>query len=144
MDIEINKRVAKYRKRAGMKQWEVAERLDMKSSTYSQMERVGDISAERIRNLAEIFNVDVKDLLYGESSRHSPFPTVDPEKFVILPAPPNGMSYIPAHNTEASLIRIYRNDFTKENQKKICRLFDYLRKHKKTELNVEKIINTKL
>ena len=99
MDIEINKRVAKYRKKCRMKQFEVAELLDMKVSTYSQMERLGDISAERIRKLAEIFNIDVKKLLYGEDySTPEPAPIYDPEKFILLPIPTNGMSYMPVHN----------------------------------------------
>ena len=145
MDIEINKRVTKYRKKNGMKQYQVAEMLGMKLSSYSQMERLGDISAERIRKLAEIFNMDVRNLLYDENFPNpGPAPVYNPEKFILLPALTNGMSYMPVHNIESALITIYRNEFKKENQKQICELFDYLRKNKHTKIDIEKIKTAKI
>ena len=79
------------------------------------MERLGDISAERIRKLAEIFNIDVKKLLYGENySPPETDPVYDTENFVLLPIPTNGMSYMPVHNIESALISVYRNQFNKE------------------------------
>lgn len=134
MDIEINKRVLKYRKKSGMLQIDVAQALNMKLSTYSQMERLGDISAERIRKLADIFKIDVRVLLYGENFESTPSnstPNFPPDGFVLLPLPQSGMSYYPVHNIESSIISIYRNELTKENQKQICKLLDSLRKNKK-------------
>lgn len=62
----INKRVAHYRKLANLTQVETAERMGMKVSTYSQMERVGRISGERIVKLAAIFNIDPYLILHNE------------------------------------------------------------------------------
>ena len=62
----INKRVVHYRKLANLTQSETAEKMDMKLSTYSQMERVGKISGERIVRLSEIFNIDQYLLLHNE------------------------------------------------------------------------------
>lgn len=62
---EINRRVASCRKLAGFTQQDAAEKLGMKCSTYSQMERRGNISGERLAKLAEIFNVSVTYLLLG-------------------------------------------------------------------------------
>ena len=47
MDKLINQRIALYRKMANLTQTEVAEKMGMKCSTYSQMERKGSISSER-------------------------------------------------------------------------------------------------
>ena len=64
MSYTVNQRVAIYRKMANLTQTEAAERLGMKCSTYSQMERKGSISAERLLALADIFGVKPDVLLY--------------------------------------------------------------------------------
>ena len=63
---ELNKRIYTCRRLAELTQSEVAEKLGIKCSTYSQMERAGQISADRVFKLAEIFNVEPCYLYYGE------------------------------------------------------------------------------
>ena len=64
MSETINPRIALYRKLANLTQTEAAEKMGMKCSTYSQMERKGSISAERLLALADIFGVKPDVLLY--------------------------------------------------------------------------------
>ena len=49
-----------------MTQVELANVLDMKPSTYSQMERRGKISAYDLIRIAKVLNVSVSFLLFGE------------------------------------------------------------------------------
>ena len=64
MSETINQRIALYRKLANLTQTEAAEKMGLKCSTYSQMERNGSISAERLLALADIFGVKPDVLLY--------------------------------------------------------------------------------
>ena len=80
MNETINQRVAKCRRLANLTQIEVAEKMGMKGSTYSQMERKGNISAERLVALAEICGVNPDILLYGEQPNTNPEPVAEPEK----------------------------------------------------------------
>ena len=126
---EINKRVTHYRKEARLTQAQVADLIGMKSSSYSQMEREGDISAERIVKLAEIFKIDVRLLLYGQELRfleEEPQPP-EGEETVVLSKPPFGMTYIPLKNKERCIITIFRH-LTAKQQKSVCNVLDYLRK----------------
>ena len=71
MEDSINKRIAVCRKLANLTQNETAEKLGLKGSTYSQMERKGGITVDKILALAEIFGVHPDILLYGkEPSNH--------------------------------------------------------------------------
>ncbi len=65
---EINKRIIYYRKKLGLTQGEVAQKLGIKPTTYSQAERENNITCEMAIKLAEIFNIDVKFLLYENPS----------------------------------------------------------------------------
>ena len=67
MSNEINKRITMYRKLLGLSQLKVAELMNMKSSTYSQMEREGSITCDRLLQLAEIFNIPPHHLLCGKN-----------------------------------------------------------------------------
>ena len=67
MDKLINQRIALYRKMANLTQTEVAEKMGMKCSTYSQMERKGSISSERLLTLSKILGVKPEMLLYDSS-----------------------------------------------------------------------------
>ena len=66
-DKEVNRRIALYRKMANLTQTEVAEKMGMKCSTYSQMERKGRINTERLLALAKILGVKPEMLLYDSS-----------------------------------------------------------------------------
>ncbi len=68
----INERIAHYRKLADLTQTDAAEKLGIKCSTYSQMERKGNITAERLLALAEIFHVEPEDILYGDRKEEKP------------------------------------------------------------------------
>lgn len=72
MTGSINQRVATCRKLAGLTQAEAAEKLGMKCSTYSQMERKGNISAQMVLNLANIFKVHPNVIYYGEDNYIAP------------------------------------------------------------------------
>ena len=94
MNLEVNKRIKMIRKLLGMKQSDVAEKLGKVSSTYSQCEREGKISCGMIISLAEIFNVDVRTLLYGEYIEKPPL------------LPPDDMKLT---KKEENFIKILRN-----------------------------------
>ncbi len=64
MQKEINKRITYYRKKQGLTQEEVAQKLGMKLNAYSRAEREGNITCEMAIKLAEIFEIDIKVLLY--------------------------------------------------------------------------------
>ncbi len=63
---KVNERIAKCRKLSDFTQTDMAEKLNIKCSTYSQMERRGIISADRLFQMAEIFGVTPCHLYYGE------------------------------------------------------------------------------
>ena len=123
----INQRVAKCRKLADLNQAEAAEKLGMKTSTYSQMERKGKISAERLLKLAQI--------LYGDA--YMPFPEETQQVSVSKPVvaddntllasqpitepvtvPENIVSNSILTNTEENIIKIYRN-LSKEDRAEV-------------------------
>ncbi len=60
-----NEQIIKYRKLANLTQTEVAEKLNIKCSTYSQMERQGNVTADRLFQLADIFGVTPCQLYNG-------------------------------------------------------------------------------
>ena len=62
----VNKRIARYRKLMDLSQAELAEKIGMKASTYSQMERCGNITTQRLLDIAKALKVDANDLLNGE------------------------------------------------------------------------------
>lgn len=110
---EINTRIASIRKLREYKQSDVAQFLGLKTSTYSQMERKGNITGEMILKLAEIFNVDPMIILCGENSEyeHVVVDIFDPEERKLT-------------NLEKNIIKIFRN-LNKEKQEDIC---DYISK----------------
>ena len=62
----INQRIKRYRLLSNMTQTDVAERLGIKCAAYSQMERSGNVSTDRIVVLARLFNVSISTLVLGE------------------------------------------------------------------------------
>ena len=113
----INQRVAKCRKLADLNQAEAAEKLGMKTSTYSQMERKGKISAERLLKLAQIFNVHPNVLLYGDA--YMPFPEETQQVSVSKPVVADDNTLLAIlTNTEENIIKIYRN-LSKEDRAEV-------------------------
>ena len=100
----INQRVSRCRKLAGFTQERAAEELGIKHSTYSQMERKGNISAQMVLSLAEIFNVHPYDILYSEEERPEPVNASPPSD----PVPPPEPEII-LTNLEQNIIKILRN-----------------------------------
>lgn len=116
MDKSINQRILLYRKMANLTQTEVAEKMGMKCSTYSQMERKGSINSERLLALSKILGVTPEMLLYespggkkldflgNETSANSLNQNNNPfGNDSYGPAP-----FIPTHKEE-SIIKILRN-----------------------------------
>ena len=68
MNNEINRRVAHYRKMCNFTQEEAASALGLKTSTYSQKERLGNITATDIIRFAKTFGVEPEVLLLGEEA----------------------------------------------------------------------------
>ncbi len=99
MNLEINERIRNIRKLLGYSQSDIAEMLGKKSSTYSQCERHGVITCDMLISLAEIFQVDVKVLLFGEHPENKPDPILPP------PPPPEPIFT----TTEKNVIKIIRN-----------------------------------
>ena len=115
MSESINQRIALYRKLANLTQTEAAEKLGMKCSTYSQMERKGSISAEKLIALADIFGVTPETLLYDTPARgilnFTPNESLGKET-VRQPEPvisSDPSSFFVATHKEESIIKILRN-----------------------------------
>ncbi len=66
-DIRINERIQALRRKKHLTQEKMGKLLGIKTSTYSQLEKNGHISAERIKLLAEIFEVDYCYLIDGNT-----------------------------------------------------------------------------
>lgn len=62
----INQRIRFYRSICGYNQSEMAEKLGMKCSTYSQRERNGTISVEFAQQIAEVLHINIDVLIHGE------------------------------------------------------------------------------
>ena len=71
----INSRIRKYRKQAGLTQAEVADKLNMKRSTYSAREATGTPDAEFLKQLSDVFGVPVSWLLYDKENLNHPVET---------------------------------------------------------------------
>lgn len=118
----INQRVAHCRKLAGFTQADVAEKLNIKVSTYSQMERKGNITAQLILDLADIFNIDPNEMLYSELPKEI---AKQPEATPPIPQDPPPLLLT---NLEENIIKILRN-IPKEDFEEIKELI--LQKHNK-------------
>ena len=113
---ELNARIFKFRRLADFTQTDMAEKLNIKCSTYSQMERKGIISADRLFQMAKIFGVTPCHLYYGEEpcKKEKPliFPPVDggTPKHLNQPEPlkPEKEIFI-VTKKEENLIKLLRN-----------------------------------
>ena len=135
MDKEINKRIVIYRKLANLNQIQVAELMGMKASTYSQMERSGSITTDRLLRLAEIFNVSVNDLLFDQQKQNVEpeppkqiFPVPDPAPInklheSIVDIFSNNINLDNLSIRDRNMIKMYIN-FKKSDQQKVCNLVE--------------------
>ena len=117
MKNELNSRIKKYRNLADLTQEQVASALNMKPSTYSQMERSGNIKAHLVDPIAKILNVDPVVLLFGEKVEPPvtlPPIAPPPEPLLKQPVPPifvidNSDDVLPLKNREIQTIKIIRS-----------------------------------
>lgn len=91
----LSKNLIRYRKRAGMTQKQMAERLHISPQAYARYERTdekrNEPNSENLALIADIFNVTVDELLGREPKQHDPsddfdaFMFEDKEAFDSLP-----------------------------------------------------------
>ena len=119
MGYTVNQRVAIYRKMANLTQTEAAERLGMKCSTYSQMERKGHISVDKLIAIAAAFGIEPSILLRdpmeltSEQSRpvEQPAAPAKPEMPIFrgpVVAPTSRPAFVISRNEE-NMLTILRN-----------------------------------
>lgn len=147
MANEINERIRKYRKEKKLTQGELAKKIDIKTSTYSQMEREGNITVDMALKIAEALCVDPNLIVYGEINKPSSeleFSTVKPKEYIFHTSgniaetlygintqpeeekPKNDLPF-DMSNTEKSVITTY-HFLPKEQQKEIRMFIDSVRK----------------
>lgn len=93
-NMNVNKKVKDLRKKNGYTQEQLAELLNMKTSTYSQMERSGKIPIHTAIDLADIFKMDVKDLLMVDDSAENANPEEQGkiDEILIIDNPPTDLT----------------------------------------------------
>ena len=133
----VNERIAKYRRLSNIKQRDMAEKLGMKGSTYSQMEREGIVSAERLFQMAEIFGITPCELYNGvepcKSNISNPqTPTDNPSTLIFQqsPMPKIEKEIFTVTKKEENLIKIIRN-LSKPNYNKTMKFIEEIYKEDK-------------
>ena len=130
---EINRRVQKLRKEKGYTQAELARLLGLKTSTYSQMEQHGNITANMVIRLAEIFNVDTDIILFGEIKQAGK-PNIE-ELMKVLPYQINSYYFImKVNNDERNMLTSFRN-ISKKRQEMVMRfVYDLVMNRRSKEI----------
>ena len=133
----VNERIAKYRRLSNIKQRDMAEKLGMKGSTYSQMEREGIVSAERLFQMAEIFGITPCELYNGvepcKSNISNPqTPTDNPSTLIFQQStmPKIEKEIFTVTKKEENLIKIIRN-LSKPNYDKTMKFIEEIYKEDK-------------
>lgn len=124
----VNERIVKYRNIAKQTQTEVAEKLDIKCSTYSQLERKGIVSAERLFKLSEIFGVTPCMLFKGEEPCKNTDTSILKSPEPIFPKP----EVFVATKKEQNIIKIIR-EFDKTDYNRVMELIQEIRAEKKNK-----------
>ena len=133
----VNERIAKYRRLANLTQTDMAEKLGIKCSTYSQMERKGIVSAERLYQMAEIFGVSPCELYNGEEPCKSNVPETknpmdNPASLIFQQSqmPKIEKEFFTVTKKEENLIKIIRN-LSKPNYNKTMKFIEEIYKEDK-------------
>ena len=133
----VNERIAKYRRLSNIKQRDMAEKLGMKGSTYSQMEREGIVSADRLFQMAEIFGITPCELYNGvepcKSNISNPqTPTDNPSTLIFQQStmPKIEKEIFTVTKKEENLIKIIRN-LSKPNYDKTMKFIEEIYKEDK-------------
>lgn len=142
MDMTVNERIASYRRLANLSQNKVAELMEMKHSTYSQMERSGSITTDRLVKLAKILDVDVNDILYGpETKKHNaePLVIIPPEQEinrleepVVNPFGTRENELDTLTSMERNMIKMYKN-FKKSDQERVRKFIESIYREQKSK-----------
>ena len=130
---EMNRRVQKLRKERGLTQAELAKLLGLKTSTYSQMEQHGNITANMVIRIAEIFNVDTDSILFGELKEER---KPDINEFIkALPYQINSYYFIiKVNNDERNMLTSFRN-ISKKRQEMVMRfVYDLVMNRRSKEI----------
>lgn len=147
MANEVNERIKMYRKEKKLTQGELAKIIGIKTSTYSQMEREGNITVDMALKIAEALGVDPNLIVYGEETKADgelEISTVKPTQFVLhssgklaqtlygdAPQPEDKKDEIDLpftlSNTEKNVITAYHY-LTKPEQKEVRVFIDNVRK----------------
>ncbi len=138
MSNDINLRIATHRSLAGYTQTAAAQELGIKRSTYARMEKYGNPTPEMLKKIAELFNVSVNKLLYGEDDTDNPAVSLVTDADSLKISEPlrqepfsfsNKETYIPTHK-EMQIIKMYHY-MSKEKQKEVRDLIETLYKENK-------------
>lgn len=124
----VNERIVKYRNIAKQTQTEVAEKLGIKCSTYSQLERKGIVSADRLFKLSEIFGVSPCMLYKGEEPCKNTDTAVLKSPEPVFPKP----EVFVATKKEQNIIKIIR-EFDKSDYNRVMELIQEIRAEKKNK-----------
>ncbi len=103
----INARVARYRNEKKLTQQQVADKMGLKCSTYSQMERNGNITAEKLLLLEEVLDTPLGTLLYGQEVEFKAKKTILPLGAPTIEPPKPDELFLT--NNEKNYIKILRN-----------------------------------
>lgn len=125
MEKTINQRIRYYRKKLGYTQSQVGEMLGIKTSTYSQMERMGNITCEILIKLTEVLKVDALTLLYGKKTPEKQIPKAEEIKKDI-----NGIPFLIAEDLYEKFAVLAIRNLPSENKKEIYEfVLDKLKKY---------------
>lgn len=116
----VNQRIAGYRKLAGFTQEQAANLLNMKRSAYARMEKYGNPSPEKLKQIAELYRVSVATLLYGADNGYHNYRKADDELSDIPPLSletNKDSDILPLTLTESNAIRIVRRLKTSDVEK---------------------------
>ena len=147
MASEVNERIKTYRKEKKLTQGELAKMIDLKTSTYSQMEREGNITVDMALKIAEVLGIDPNLIVYGKETKADgelEVSTVKPTGYILhtpggvietlygtttQPEDKKDENDLPfdLSNTEKSIIKIYHY-LPKLQQKEVRMFIDEIRK----------------
>lgn len=118
--MTVNQRIRHYRKKLKYTQADVAEMLDMKTSTYSQMERIGNITCETLIKLTKNLKTDALTLLYGETYKQS---NVDIQEITAEPIDISWVQPLVADDVYEKAAVIAMRSFPHKKKQELYKLF---------------------
>jgi transcriptional regulator with XRE-family HTH domain len=128
MNLEVNKRIRKYREEKKVSQEKVGRAIGMKCNAYSRMEREGNISVADALGIADALAVDPDLIIYGEIRHREPlFTPIEPKPIIardpFAEEPKIYTRYVgdefELSVEEKAMIEIFRNRLSEEDKNKI-------------------------